>query len=85
VQVTGDGPCYGIHFTDADVVNGAVAQRADQRLWRLMCLGLTNEGLALSSRAFGPILPYTESDVGFMLQAFARTLTAMSEAAGSPA
>lgn len=74
VQVTGDGPCCGIHFTSDEVVNARVAGDADQHLWRLMCLGVTNRGLAISSRTFGPIAPYTDEDVRLVVDVFAEVL-----------
>lgn len=80
VQVTGDGPCVGVHFTSLEVLNAKVAQEADQRLWRLMCLGVTNRGLGISSRTFGPIAPFTDSDVSLLIEVFADVLTAMDAA-----
>ncbi|PPQ14716.1 hypothetical protein CV770_35390 [Bradyrhizobium sp. AC87j1] len=62
VQVTGEGPCAGIHFTREDVVDADIAERGNQDLWRLMCLGVTNQGLAITSRTFGPIAPYIGED-----------------------
>jgi glutamate-1-semialdehyde 2,1-aminomutase len=85
LQVTGDGPCCGVHFTEHEVTNAAIAQEADQELWRLMCLGATNLGLAISSRTFGPILPYEDRDVQCVLQAFARTLDEIGRAASKGA
>lgn len=77
VQVTGDGPCCGVHFTSHEVLNARVAQEADQRLWRLMCLGVTNRGLGISSRTFGPIAPFTDDDVRLVVDVFAEVLQTM--------
>ncbi len=80
LQVTGDGPCCGLHFTREQVLDHATASRADRRLWRLMCVGMANEGYCLSSRTFGPIDPYSEEDVDACLAAFARTLANVAAA-----
>jgi glutamate-1-semialdehyde 2,1-aminomutase len=80
IQVTGDGPCCGVHFTSEDVVNARVASEADQRLWRLMCLGVTNGGLAISSRTFGPIAPYADDDVRLVIDVFRDVLMMMDQA-----
>jgi glutamate-1-semialdehyde 2,1-aminomutase len=80
VQITGDGPCAGIHFIDRDVVDADVADQADQELWRLMCLGVTNGGLAITSRTFGPIAPYTNDNVEHVIKVFSETLHAIDQA-----
>lgn len=80
LQVTGDGPCAGLHFTNADVVNAAVADAANQNLWRIMCLGVTNRGIGISSRTFGPIAPFTDVDVDRVLATFAEVLEAIDRA-----
>lgn len=86
VQVTGDGPCVGVHFTPDEVLNAKVAQGADQRLWRLMCLGVTNRGLGISSRTFGPIAPFSDDDVRLLVDIFADVLGSIDGAArGLPA
>jgi glutamate-1-semialdehyde 2,1-aminomutase len=80
IAVTGDGPCVGLHFTNEDVVDYATAKQADQRMWRIMCTGMALAGFSLSSRTFGPILPFVDEDIDATLKAFQRTLTAMDEA-----
>ena len=80
VQVTGAGPCAGIHFTAEDVVNADISDRAEQDLWRVMCLGVTNRGMAITSRTFGPIAPYTDPDVDRVLQVFGDTLRNIDQA-----
>lgn len=80
VQVTGDGPCAGIHFTSDEVIDYDTAERADHDLWRLMCLGLANEGLALSSRTFGPTSVWTEDDLAESIEGFGNVLKAISTA-----
>lgn len=80
VQITGEGPCAGIHFTDKDVVDADVAEQANQELWRLMCLGVTNGGLAITSRTFGPIAPYTNENVEYVIKVFSKTLHAIDQA-----
>ncbi|WGR92586.1 aminotransferase class III-fold pyridoxal phosphate-dependent enzyme [Bradyrhizobium sp. ISRA443] len=82
VQVTGEGPCAGIHFTGEEVVDADTAERANQDLWRLMCLGVTNRGLAITSRTFGPIAPYTGEDVEHVISVFTESLRAIDQAAG---
>ncbi|MBR0784783.1 aspartate aminotransferase family protein [Bradyrhizobium iriomotense] len=81
VQVTGEGPCVGIHFTDEDVVDADTAERGNQDLWRLMCLGVTNRGLAITSRTLGPIAPYTGEDVEHVIGVFTGTLRQIDQAA----
>lgn len=75
--VTGDGPCVGLHFTDEAVVDFDSACRGDQELWRLMCLGMARSGFAISSRTFGPILPFTDANIDECLDAFEDTLSAI--------
>lgn len=81
VQISGAGPCAGIHFTSEDVANADIADRGEQDLWRVMCLGVTNRGMAITSRTFGPIAPYTNPDVDLLLKAFGDTLQAIDQAA----
>lgn len=83
VQVTGDGPCVGIHFVDEEVVDFATADRADHSLWQLLCLGIANRGLGLSSRTFGPTLAWTDSDLDFAVEGFTSALKAISVACAS--
>ncbi|PKW16129.1 aspartate aminotransferase family protein [Saccharopolyspora spinosa] len=83
VQVTGDGPCVGIHFVDEEVVDFATAERADHSLWQLLCLGIASHGLGLSSRTFGPTLAWTESDLDVAVKGFSSTLEAISTACAS--
>jgi glutamate-1-semialdehyde 2,1-aminomutase len=82
VSITGDGPCAGIHFTAAEVTDYATARSADQRKWRMMCAGMALAGFSLSSRTFGPILPFTDADIEITLEAFRETLTAIDNASG---
>jgi glutamate-1-semialdehyde 2,1-aminomutase len=81
LQVTGDGPCCGLHFAQEEVCDYRSAGRANQGLWRLMCLGMANQGFSMSSRTFGPIVPFTESDVDRCLGAFEETIAAIDTAA----
>lgn len=80
LAVTGDGPCAGLHFSNEEIVDYATAERADHRLWRLMCLGLANQGLGLTSRTFGPTAAWSDADLDTALDAFESTLTAISKA-----
>ena len=80
LAITGDGPCVGLHFTSEEVIDFASAERADHGLWRLMCLGLANTGLGLTSRTFGPNAAWTDEDLEFAIQTFTSTLTAISRA-----
>ena len=80
LAVTGDGPCAGVHFSSEEIVDYATAERADHRLWRLMCLGLANRGLGLTSRTFGPTAAWSENDLQTAIAAFEATLTALAEA-----
>lgn len=80
VQVTGDGPCIGVHFTELDVIDADIANEADQRLWKAMCLGVTNAGLGISSRTFGPIAPFGNREIEHVITAFRTTLGALDAA-----
>lgn len=80
LTVTGDGPCAGVHFSSEEIMDYASAERANHRLWRLMCLGLANEGLGLTSRTFGPTAAWNEADINTALAAFETTLTAIATA-----
>lgn len=80
LTVTGDGPCAGVHFSSEEIMDYASAERADHRLWRLMCLGLANEGLGLTSRTFGPTAAWSDSDLNTAMAAFKTTLTAIGQA-----
>lgn len=85
VQVTGDGPCVGLHFTEDDVTDANVADAADQGLWKLMCLGITNHGIGISSRTFGPIQPFGDDDIDQVVAAFGSVLRSMDDAVRSAA
>lgn len=80
LAVTGDGPCVGVHFSSEDIMDYASAERADHRLWRLMCLGLANQGLGLTSRTFGPTAAWSDNDLNTAVAAFETTLGAMAKA-----
>ena len=80
LAVTGDGPCAGVHFSSEEIVDFASAERADHRLWRLMCLGLANQGLGLTSRTFGPTAAWNHNDLATAIAAFGATLTAIAKA-----
>ncbi|BCW05949.1 aminotransferase class III-fold pyridoxal phosphate-dependent enzyme [Arthrobacter sp. NtRootA1] len=80
LAVTGDGPCAGVHFSSEEIVDYASAERADHRLWRLMCLGLANQGLGLTSRTFGPTAAWTDEDLNTAIGGFEVTLSAMAKA-----
>ncbi|MFC8178834.1 aspartate aminotransferase family protein [Rhodococcus sp. NPDC057297] len=83
VQITGDGPCAGIHFTSDDVHDYASADAANDDLWRLMCVGITNRGLGLTSRTFGPTIAWTDTDVDHALDVFSSTIVDISHAASA--
>ena len=81
VQITGDGPCAGIHFTSDEVVDFTSAERANNELWRLLCVGIANNGLGLTSRTFGPTMAWTDTDVDYALGVFSATLKNIAHAA----
>ena len=81
VAGVGPGSFTGLRIGLACVKGLAYAQRIPL-LGASSIEAMALAGFSLSSRTFGPILPFTDADIDATLAAFRKTLTAIDDASG---